>query len=396
MRLADLFRLGTASSVVGLCAALLAPAQAEILAMMNYESKPAEELKSLKLSGEQPRREGIAIVDVDPESEHFGRILMDIPLDPQSVTHHIFYDRTMTKAYITSLMQPALQVLDMTRNPYRLKTIAVPNCKFAEDVIFDEANARWYLTCMASANVYVGRVEDDSLVGEIALPGTYPHGLAVNTALDRVLVTSTITPDLSAPAETVSVVQASTLEPLGEIKMSSKPSPSGEAPVEILFAPGAEPPTALVTNMFGHALWTLTWDADAQTFVPAQVFDFQSVEAGVPLEMYFNEAGDRLYVTTSAPGHLHIFDVSGGVAAPKLIASVPTAGGAHHVGITKDGRLGFVQNSFLNLPKMSDGSVTVVDLETGERLASMDTLKTAGFNPNSIVLLPEWNSLAGH
>jgi hypothetical protein len=29
-------------------------------------------------------------------------------------------------------------------------------------------------------------------------------------------------------------------------------------------------------------------------------------------------------------------------------------------------------------------------------VASMDTLKNAGFNPNSIVLLPEWNSLAGH
>jgi hypothetical protein len=26
----------------------------------------------------------------------------------------------------------------------------------------------------------------------------------------------------------------------------------------------------------------------------------------------------------------------------------------------------------------------------------MDTLKEAGFTPNSLVLLPEWNDLAGH
>ncbi len=382
--------------LIGLGAVFSAPVQAEILAMMNYESKPAEELKSLKLSGEQVRREGIAIIDVDPQSAGFGRILADIPLDPSSVTHHIFYDRSMTKAYVTSLMQPALQVIDMTQNPYRISTIDVPNCKFAEDVVFDEANERWYLTCMASGNVYVGKVADDSLVGEIALPGTYPHGLAVNTALDRILVTSTITPDLSAPAETVSVVKASTLEPLGEIKMSEQPSPSGEAPVEILFAPNHNPPVALVTNMFGHALWALVWDETAQSFTPQEVFDFQSVEAGVPLEIYFTEDGKKLLVTTSMPGHLHIFDTAEGPLAPKLVTSVPTAGGAHHVGVTKDQKLGFVQNSFLNLPKMSDGSVTVVDLETGEILAEMNSLKEAGLNPNSIVLLPEWNHMAGH
>ena len=43
------------------CTALLSPvlAQAQILAMVNYESKP----------GQTPRREGIAIIDVDPESK---------------------------------------------------------------------------------------------------------------------------------------------------------------------------------------------------------------------------------------------------------------------------------------------------------------------------------------
>ena len=63
---------------------------------------------------------------------------------------------------------------------------------------------------------------------------------------------------------------------------------------------------------------------------------------------------------------------------------------------TKDYRYGFVQNALLNLPGMSDGAVTVVDLGEGKAVASMDTLKDAGYNPNSIVLLPEWNDLGGH
>ena len=392
---------GTTRAVAAtvLCGMAAAPAQAEILAIMNYESKPADQLKSLKLSGDAPRREGIAVVDVDPESANFGQILSDIPIDPGTVAHHIFYDRSMEKAYITGLQEPALQVLDLTKNPYRLSTIETPPCKLAEDVIFDEANERWYLTCMGSEKVFVGEVATDEIVGEIELPGTYPHGLAVNSDIDRILVTSTITPDLTGPDEYVSVVRASDLEPLEKIKMSDAESPSKVAPVEVFFVPGAEPPTALVNNMFGHTLEALVWDAGAQEFNRETVYDFAEHGAHVPLEIYFNdnEDPDRMYVTTAMkPGHLHIFDISEGPTKPKLLKQITTADGAHHVGFTPDFMYGFVQNSFINLPDMSDGSVSVVDLEKGEVVATMDTLKNAGFNPNSLVLLPEWNHLAGH
>jgi DNA-binding beta-propeller fold protein YncE len=397
-------------------------ASAEILAMMNYESKTPDQVKALKLTGPQERREGIAIIDVDPESAGFGKLLVDIPLDPAGMAHHIFYDRTMTKAkllvdipldpagmahhifydrtmtkaYLTALAQPALQVMDLTEFPYRLRTIDVPNCVMAEDLIVDAANENWYLTCMNSANVWRGSVATDEITGEIKLPGTYPHGLAVDTDIDRIVVTSTITADLKSPQEVVSVVRASTLEPLSEIKLSLKESPSGEAPVEILAVPGAAMPTFYVTNMFGATLWAMAWNEAAQDFDASQVFDFNTLEAGVLLEMYFNTAGDRMYVTTGVPGQIHIFDMSGGALSPKLVKSLPAAGGAHHVGITKDERYGFVQNALLNLPGMNDGSITVVDLAKGEVVGSVNTLKDMGLNPNSLVLLPEWNHFAGH
>jgi len=371
-------------------------ASAEILAMMNYESKTPDQVKALKLTGGQERREGIAIIDVDPESANFGKWLADIPLDPAGMAHHIFYDRTMTKAYLTSLASPALQVMDMTEFPPRLRTIEVPNCAMAEDVIFDDANEHWYLTCMSSANVWQGSVATDEITGEIKLPGTYPHGLGVNTDIDRIVVTSTIKGDLTEPGETVSIVRASTLEPLGEIKVSLKPSPAGEAPVEILAAPGGATPTFYVTNMFGATLWALSWNEAAQDFDASQIVDFNAMSAGVLLEAYFNTAGDRLYVTTAVPGQMHIFDTSDGPLTPKLLKTLPAGEGAHHVAFTKDGKYAFVQNSLLNLPGMADGSITVIDLAKGEVVASMDTLKDAGFNPNVIVLLPEWNDFAGH
>ena len=45
---------------------------------------------------------------------------------------------------------------------------------------------------------------------------------------------------------------------------------------------------------------------------------------------------------------------------------------------------------------MSDGEITVIDLEKEEVVARIDTLKNMGLNPNLIVLLPEWNDPAGH
>lgn len=377
----------------------LAPrAEAEILAMVNYESKPAESLKSLKtVLAPQERREGIAIIDVDPASANFGKILIDIPLPADLVAHHLFYNRDMSKVYLTALGQPALHVIDMNRFPYRLKRIETPGCLVQEDIIFSSDNSRWWLTCMGTDTVVAGDAESDVVQANIALPQKYPHGIAVHDGIDRILVSSTVrATDLKDPGETILSVRASTGEPLQTYKMSNKESPAGEAPVEILFVPGTEPPVAYTTNMYGGSLWTATWNAKRETFEVAEAHMFDGTRFGVPLEIYFNDDASRLYVTTAKPGHLHIFDVSSDPEKPRHLKTLPTGEGAHHVAFTKDWKYAFVQNSLLNLPGMSDGSITVVDLESEEVVASIDTLKDAGFNPNSIVLLPEWNHLAGH
>ena len=384
-------------TAVGLLAAIMPGiSRGEILAMMNYESKPAESLKSLKLTGSRERREGIAIVDVDPESADFGKILMDIPLPPDLVSHHIFYDRTQEKAYVTALGKSELHVFKMNQFPYRLKRIEVPQCKMGEDVVFSEDNRTWYLTCMNSANVVVGDVATDTIKATISLPNSYPHGLVVLTDIDRILVTSTIRGDLKDPHDFITVVEASTHKVLGRHKLSHKASPAGSAPVELLMVPGSSPPLVYATNMFGGTLWTATWNPSKKDFDVAQAFDLNKSKSGVPLEIYFNKAADRMYVSTSNPGKFHIFDISGDAAKPRLLKTMETAQGAHHVAFTKDGRYAFVQNSFINLPGMRDGSVSVVDIRNQEVVRSMDTLKDNGLNPNSIVLLPEWNDLAGH
>lgn len=370
---------------------------AEILAMVNYESKTPESLKALKLQASaQTRREGLAVIDLDPTSKNYGRILLDIPLPPDLVAHHLFYNKDLTKLYLTALGQSVMHVIDMRRFPYRLKQIDTPGCALQEDVIFSDDNKTWYLTCMGTAKVIVGNATTDTIIKSIDTPEPYPHGIAIHEGIDRILITSTVSGDLSKSGETITVIEASTGKVLSTHKVSNKPSPSGEAPVEIPFVPGSNPPVAYITNMFGGSLWAAVWHPAKKDFDVREVFDLKSIKSGVPLEMYFNKKADRLYLTSANPGHFHIFDVSGDATKPKLLKTLPAAAGAHHVTITPDERYAFVQNALLNLPGMSDGSITVIDLEKQETVGSIDTLKDLGFNPNSIVALPEWYHPAGH
>jgi len=361
-------------------------ARAEILAMVNYETKPDQAF----------RKEGIAVVDVDPESANFGNILMDIPLPADLHNHHIFYNKDASKAYVTALGKGKLLVLDLTRFPYRQNMASVPDCDVGEDVVFSDNNTKWYLTCMSSNAVIVGDAVSDKPIQTIRTPKPYPHGIAVHDGIDRILVTGTIKHDLTEPGETITAIEASTGKVLNSYKVSKKPSPSGVAPVEVIFVPGSNPPIAYVTNMFGASLWAAAWNPEKKDFDVGQALDLTPVNGGVPLEMYFNEAVDRMYLTTAAPGLFHILDIGQDPKRPKLLNSIPTAGGAHHVAFTKDGRYAFVQNNLLGLSGMNDASITVIDMREEKAIKSLDTFKNRGLDPNLIVLLPAWNDPAGH
>jgi len=224
---------------------------AEMLAMVNYESKPEQ----------ITRKEGIAIIDVDKDSENFGKILMDIPLPYNLVNHHIYYNRDMSKVYVTALGLSTLHVIDMKRFPYRMKAIEIPDCKVLEDATFTSDNNTWYLTCLGSQKIIVGDAVTDKPIKTITLPEPYPHGITLNENIDRIMVTSTISPDgKEQPGETITVIEASSGKVLSTHKVTNKPSPSGVAPVEVIFAPHSNPPMAYIDNIYGGTLWLAVWD----------------------------------------------------------------------------------------------------------------------------------------
>ena len=377
-------RAGLSIFIAGMVLMSGAVVQAEILAMLNYETKPEQMV----------RKEGLAIIDVDPKSPTFAKMLMDIPLPPDLIAHHIFYNRDMSKAYVTALGKSILHVLDLRRFPYRMKAVEVQDCKVGEDVVFSEDNRTWYLTCMGSNNVIMGDAVADKPLKTIAapLPGppfiSHPHGIGIHSGIDRILITSTIMPgDLADAGETITVLEAKSGKVLSTHKVSLKPSPSKAAPVEVMFSPQTNPPVAHITNMLEGTLWSGVWNSQSKDFNFQQIDDYGPRGQGVALEMLYNKKGDRLYVTTAKPGHVNVYDNSD-PQHPKFLNAIPAAAGAHHLVLSQDEQYLFVQNSLLNLPGLSDGSITVIDLVKGEPIASVDTLKNQGFNPNCIVLLP--------
>ena len=368
---------------LGLLLACNTLASAEILALLNYESKPDQSV----------RREGIAIMDIDPESGNFGKILMEIPLPPDLVAHHIFFNRDRSKAYVTALGKSILHVVNLREFPYRLRAIDVPDCQMGEDLAVSEDNRTWYLTCMGSNNVIMGDALLDKPIKTVsaAEPALatiqYPHGIAIHNGIDRVLVTSTVKPDMSDAGDSITVMEAGSGRVLSTHKVSSKPSPAKAAPVEIMFSPNSNPPAVHITNMLEGTLWAGLWDPASKTFSFHQVDDFGPRQQGMPLEMLYNAKGDRLFVTTAKPGFVNLYDNSD-PGQPKFLKTIAAAAGAHHSVLSPDERYLFVQNSFLNLDGMSDGSITVIDLKADTILGNIDTLKSQGFNPNCIMLLP--------
>src|SRR3989338_1207369 len=169
-------------------------AAGEILAMVNYETKSPESLKVLKSPVAAPtRKEGIAIIDVDPKSKAFGKIVQDISLPGDLVAHHIFYNRDQSKAYVTALGKEELRVIDMKKRPFRIsKVVAVPGCSVGEDVVFSDDGKNWYLTCMGTQAMVVGDANKDAPLRTIKVAAPYPHGIAIHNGIDRILLSSTV------------------------------------------------------------------------------------------------------------------------------------------------------------------------------------------------------------
>lgn len=359
----------------------------------------------------------IAIVELDPESDRFGEILSEVE-QPEMVhpLHHLYYSPN-GRLYSTGLDPScSLAEVGLSRDADGAPVISGFTCldtqgqMVGEDIMWANSNGQEYMfvTFMggtggddggsvgvfdAQTNEVVKIIEArKSQVGEGEPYIMYPHGISAFE--DRMVVTSTVHPDLATGVGNVlTIIDLNALEPIENILVEKeKPLNFPSSPVEVLFArPDMHPeiePAILANTMFGFETWKVPYDASSKTFGEAEVvYSGVANETAVPLEFYGTE--DELFISHALPGVVKRYELA---ALPELVSSGPDIvadPGAHHMIFytSASGReLIAIQNNLLNLGNGADDdptdvdfiadlashTISVHDLETGERLATID------------------------
>ena len=361
----------------------------------------------------------VAIVELDPEAENFGEILTEYEFSGfEAPLHHLYYSPN-GRLYSTGLdPECSLAEVDLSRDATGAPVINGIECldtqgqQVGEDIMWHSVNDTQYMFVTFMGGTGVDQPDGGSVgvfdpqsnelikiiearksqVGEGEPYIMYAHGLSAYQ--DRMVVASTVHPDLATGVgNTITVIDLNTLEPIENIVIEdAKPLGFPSSPVEVLFVrPSISPsakPSVLVNTMFGFEVWQVPYDeADKSFGVPEKVYDGATSGTAVPLEFYGNET--ELFISHAIPGVVKRYALD---SLPELVPSGPDINaepGAHHMIFysSASGRsLIAVQNNLLNLgnaadddptdvdflAKVNDHSITVHDLETGERLASVN------------------------
>ncbi|CUK09332.1 hypothetical protein RUE5091_03164 [Ruegeria denitrificans] len=362
-------------------------------------------------------KHSIAIVELDPESDQFGEILSEVEQpDIEHPLHHLYYSPN-GRLYATGLDPScSLAEVGLARDAGGAPVISGFTCldtqgqMVGEDIMWANSNGQEYMfvTFMGgtggddggSVGVFDPQTNEvvkviearKSQVSEGAPFIMYPHGISAFE--DRMVVTSTVHPDLATGVgNMLTIIDLNDLEPIENILVEKeKPLNFPSSPVEVLFArPGMHPdiePAILANTMFGFETWKVPYDASSKTFGEAEViYSGVANETAVPLEFYGTE--DELFISHALPGVVKRYELA---ALPELVSSGPDIvadPGAHHMIFytSASGRdLIAVQNNLLNLGNGADDdptdvdfiadlashTISVHDLETGERLATID------------------------
>ncbi len=335
--------------------------------------------------------DGVAIIDLNPDSEGFGQLVDTTPIAPGVMPHHLYYAPDGKQLYTTALAGDTFYTVNIKDERVSdISGVDAGTCQLGENLYFSEDGSDIYLSCMGSDELVIFDRESldikQSLKADMADDGAayirYPHGFAISKKLDRMMVSETISADLSDPGTRVSVVEFSTGKVLStHVLAKTEGAPS--APVEVVFLPDEE--TAYITGMLDASLWKAEWNASSGEFEFAQIDDPASRGHSWPLEMYIMP-NDLMYVSYAQPGAVDVYNIQN-PAQPTFMRTLPADAGAHHILFSEDGKYMFVQNNLLGLDAMNAGTISVVDLNSGDLVTQLSSFNDAKMLPTSMTWL---------
>jgi DNA-binding beta-propeller fold protein YncE len=360
-------------------------------------------------------KDGVALVELDPDSPRFGHIIKKRSMGEGVLPHHVYFNRDETRLYSTALNAPYLYEIGYWKERHgrphlgRIKPIDTGGNKVGEDMYFSEDGSRFYVTFLSGqggerdGSIGVFDAKTNALIETIRAPEPadgsleppfilYPHGISANEELDFLMVTSESHPDhVTGIGNTVTLVDFDTHELLKTYRVADSATDLSDV-VEVLLLRDEFPPYALATTVAGGDIWVAAYNAATGLFDEFEKkVQGEDQGFGVPLELYIHEnsQGEKeLYVSFAAPGAINVYSLDELPELP-LKRTLMTGAGAHHMAFfeTRSGREVLVsQNNLINLAGLNDGTLMVVDIYSGEILGTLDMAAEYGLMPESI----EW------
>lgn len=349
--------------------------------------------------------DGIAVIELDPEAPNFGHISSKLELGVGVLPHHLYYNQGANKLYTTALGGNYLYQIqtekDKNGQPKLVNATPIDTGEntVGENLFFTN-DGRYFMTFMGGAggtkdgSIGVFNASNNQLIKTIKAPIQtnpnqfimYPHGISVNEEKGLMMVTSTIHPDLTTGmGNTCTLLDMNTYE-LKETYLVADSQTDMSSPVEVLLLRGKFPQFALATTMLGGDIWIAPYNTTTKKYDAfSKIFDGSTQGLGWTLEMYIDD-NRRLYVSFADPGKVLVFDISN-LPQLKLLKTLTADKGAHHMVFfkTKKGKeVVAVQNNLLDIPNLNSGTISVIEIETGKTLGTIDLRNKYGILPESI------------
>ena len=321
-------------------------------------------------AGDQARTSAdrLAVVDFDPESSGYGRIVATRPLPEPGAAgnepHHVGLSsdgRTLALGGLLSVLkgQPEIFFFDVSKpaSP-RFLSAADPPQSAITDEFYPIPGGGYLVTMMGGPQGHhPGRVvEFDRHMRLIAEhpanppdDGFNPHGIAVRPELNLMM-----TSDFICPSTTLHAVPGD-LDLRGSIRVWTLSDrkirktiqvPGAGGTIDVKLIPGDRRGRAYTAGMLDDTLYLV--DPHAGRATP--VFDFSTIaKGGWPQLMRMTRDGRRLFVTMNVAGRVAMLDTSD-PRHPALLSvlDLGIGSGPHYLALTRDERRLVVSDYFLN------------------------------------------------
>jgi selenium-binding protein 1 len=332
-------------------------------------SFPAEKYL-LVWSGDQSRKNAdvLAVVDFDPESPKYGRLIRTVPLPEPGASgnepHHVGLSsdgRIMACGGLLSVLKGQREIFFFdVSNPEDPKFVSAadPPQSAITDEFYAIPGGGFLVTMMGGAQGHhPGRVvEFDKnlrMVAEYpAKPpdhGFNPHGISIRPELNLM-----VTSDFICPSSTLAATSGG-LDLRGSIRvwdlkkreiLRTVEIPNAGGTIDVRLIPGDGKGRAYTAGMIDDKLYLV----DTKRGTATAVFDFASfAPKGWPQLMRMTRDGKRLFISLNMAGKVAMLDTSN-PARPKLVdvLDLGKESGPHYIALTSDEKRLVITDYFLN------------------------------------------------